>query len=182
MRKVIITGSPGSGKSTLLNELGIIGFQVMPESFRWLKVLQSIEEKSRLKLTTNMEKDSLLLLSMQKFIEERDNSDNNYCFFDRCMIDIFAYCRFYAQYLHIDLASKWAHESASDIFCAFLLPVPDKIEKDNVRTENLTEARRLNLVIQDAYKEFGVKLHLLSSKELNDRVGEIINFLEIFEY
>lgn len=180
MKRVVITGPPGSGKSRLLLELGNRGFRVMPETYRWLRVLQAIETEYKAQLHPFKEDLFLLHTSLQQFIEDQPSSDTDgYCFFDRSMIDILAYCRAYQQTTRLDMALQLAQKSAKNLFYAFLLPVPRKIEQDSLRKEGIEEARRLSLVIQDTYQLCGVDLKLLNAVETSKRVDEVISWLRL---
>lgn len=180
MKRVVITGAPGTGKSSLLLELGNRSFHVMPETYRWLRVLQAVETENKPHLQPLKEDLFLLHAALQQFVEDQPSSDvDDYCFFDRCMIDIFAYCRTYQQTTQLNLAWQLAQRSAAGLFCAFLLPVLTNIRQDNLRKEGIEEAQRLSLVIQDTYQLCGVKLRVLNTDSPSTRAEEVLSWIKL---
>ena len=120
LRRIIITGAPGCGKSTLLIELGKRGFQVMPETYRWLKVIQAIETHSSIMEPGPLSDDQFLLhLGLQRFIDDQPSSQTDYCFYDRSLIDVLAYCRVYDQNARLELCWNVAHSISKYIFLQF---------------------------------------------------------------
>lgn len=83
MKRVVITGPPGSGKSRLLLELGHRGFHVLPETYRWLRVLQAIETEGKAQLPPFKDDFFLLHTALQQFVEDQPSPDiDDFCFWE----------------------------------------------------------------------------------------------------
>jgi len=181
VKRIIITGAPGCGKSTLLLNLGKRGFQVMPETYRWLKVIEGIESFSYLDNQKQLSDDQFLFhLALQKFLDDQPSDEIEYCFYDRSLIDVVAYCHAYKQSKNLEFSKLIAEATSKHIYCAFLLPTPGCIEQDIFRKEDFRETQRLYNVIKDTYNKFGIRLIKLNKKNPLQCADEIINYLNQF--
>lgn len=155
---IVITGPPGSGKTTLLLELSKLGFQVMPESYRWLKVIQLLENPGVLNSSSLDDESFRFHIALQAFIDDEEILDNGLIFSDRSFVDIWAYCQAYSQKARGELAYRFAKKATNRIACAVLLPPRNSITTDWLRKEDSNEAIRLYEHIKLAYNAMGIKL------------------------
>lgn len=173
-KRIVITGAPGSGKSTLLQELGRLGCLVMPESYRWLRTLQAIENSQALFHRPLDDEEFLVHIGLQKFLDVEEALDVPFCFYDRSIIDVIAYCQAYNQKSRALFASNIAVRAAKSIACAILLPPPINVKKDILRVEDPEEASRIHKIIQATYEGFGVNTMALRRKTTIRLANDVI--------
>ena len=166
MKRIVITGGPGCGKSSVLAELGRRGCLVMPETFRWLKVLAEVESFKAEALPQIDGQDFLRrLLAFQRYTEDEESSDQ-FCFYDRSTLDLVAYTCFYSASLSlsgtsdsIPLLDKYARRFAKEIHKAFLISLPQvSIEHDWLRQNSLEESILIEKQLRETYAQYGVEL------------------------
>ena len=170
--KIVLTGSPSTGKSTILELLSSDGWVVFPEAIRWKAWLFSLESKPELIKMRGLE-----LLSIQRFIEDTCTPNDALVCFDRCVIDLVAYQRYYGSHEPDKRLFRAAKHSAAILDYAFFTkPHGPDYEKDMIRDEDLSESQQLESMILSTYSEYSVKLVRLSHGHESNRAQTITQF------
>ncbi|MFC0878862.1 AAA family ATPase [Saccharicrinis sp. FJH2] len=164
---IVITGPPCSGKSKVLERLSFLGYKVYPEVSRILidnHTSNNINIEEYLKNKKDFEQD---ILSLKLQLEKRTNKNDIY-FFDRGMIDSFAFIKFYN--VELDDFDNYLNYRYKKVF--FLEPVP--YEKDKNRFENYEQSKQLANELQSAYKKYKYSLVNVPLMPIDKRVELII--------
>jgi len=170
MKLVALTGSPGSGKSTVLGILGRKGYPVLPETYRWLKVLEAIDVFDPKRPDSNLE----ALLGLEAY--RMDSEGVDYAFADRTVVDMVAYLSFYSE-LHREYVERFGRVAKSmsrHVALAFLFPIPESMDRDWLRREDVTEARSLYALIEMSYAQYDVECVRLERGEPNALAEQIL--------
>jgi len=177
---VVLTGPPGGGKSTIIKYLASKGYLVLPESYRWMRVFQTIESQydSLLKMTVFPSAKADSQLAFELFRADTDPEvENSFVFMDRSIIDFMAYCSFYSSPF-LATVKSYAHEYADLILVAFYIEgrLPD-YRKDWLRHETFTESLSIGEAICKAYKDCSIPLIHLPSQSTEIAATTILKHL-----
>lgn len=178
-RLFVLTGAPGSGKSSIIKHLSKRGFDILPESYRWLRLFMLVEGIDKLppRSTTGVFPSSLfdMHLVFERFREDAGSPNDNVTFMDRSMIDLYAYASVYCPSFCIHLEPH-AKRTAQRLSAAFLItrntvsPTPDWLRNDTA-----DEAARINHAICEAYDSvFKVPLTRVTNSDIQVTANEII--------
>ncbi len=185
MEKIVITGGPGCGKSSVLVELGRMGHLVLPEVFRWHKVLLTVESFGSVDGKSMRNRELIgSLLGFHRYFEDEDTADA-FCFYDRCVLDLVAYIEFYSARRRsestpdvLSFLDPYARRFANNIHKAFLIPLPATgIVQDWLRTNTFEEAQLIEQRIRQTYSDYNVDLVYLPKKEVGCLCDLILNHL-----
>ncbi len=150
--KIVITGGGGSGKSSLIEYFISHHFCAIREAARE-QIRLSLEQDSKalpwddiFAFSRNVQ--TQMLLDYNKF------PDSEFCFFDRCLLDVLSY-------LHLDslmpypelLADIEKHAYFKTVF--ILPPWKEIFTKDDERMEDFDETVRAFEMIKQTYQAYG---------------------------
>lgn len=163
----IITGSPSSGKSSVLEYISMKGFKVYPEVAR--VIMKNYESKGNelSKLTSDKEKFEKLILELKQEIET-NTKVNKVVFFDRSIIDSYAFAQHYNINLTNEKAPKYLY---NNIF--YLEPLPYTV--DNYRLENEKDSLHLANKILHFYNKYGYKVIRIPACSIEERANLILS-------
>lgn len=166
--KHVITGGPGMGKSTVVELLAELGYHTVPEAARYV-----IEREQRLGTTSLpwLNLSSFQRLVMDRQLEMEAVLPNGItAFLDRGLIDGFGYCAKGG----IEAPFRMTELSQGRYDKIFLLdPLPD-YEKDEVRVEDVEDAKLIHRAISEAYRLFGHELIKVPVLPPDERVEYIL--------
>jgi predicted ATPase len=174
---IVLTGAPGGGKSTVLKLLGAQGFFVLPESYRWLRALISVEDwipEARPRPLNQQE--YFCHIGLQRFLEDAENTDVR--FYDRSMIDVLAYCRAFDREDRAGIVEKFAKSTAASVHKAYLIQGSHSAQKqDWLRMEDRAMSMRILASIEETYQHFGVALVRLNNDDADVTLRTILQDL-----
>ena len=169
MKKIVITGGPCSGKTTLINELGKRGYEVVGEIAR-----DVIKERNNFPLSKEEFKIRQIIMAERQIAKEKElgTRKEKLVIFDRSLIDILAYCR----YFDINHPKIIDNINLSKNYDFVFILDPPPFEKDEVRIENEEDALIVHNLIYDIYKNLGYNIIQVPIMNIEKR----INFIEVF--
>lgn len=151
MGSYVLTGGPGVGKTTLLNLLKESGFETVPEAASII-IEESLESGSDCLPWKNNPEFQNRVFELQLELEQ-ENREKNLVFFDRGVLDGYAFVKFYGE-----IPSRIYNEIGPGRYeGVFLLePVPNYCN-DHRRRESELDAKYIHNEIRSAYEKFGYK-------------------------
>jgi predicted ATPase len=171
MERYVLTGGPGSGKTSLLLALELLGECVTregAEDYIRFQQARGIREPWR-------EPDfqgQILRLCHQR--EQCVSEDVRRVFHDRGLVDGLAYqaphTRLYREILHAALNTRYSG--------VFLIELPKEVERTEVRREDSKEALKLEQKLVSLYTELGYKVRRIGRGSVEERVKELLGYLE----
>jgi predicted ATPase len=171
---VVITGAPSSGKTSVIEKLEKLGYQVAHEVARaFIKKLmhQNVDvANGRSDITIQNH-----ILSLKQ-ARERHLDPENRIFFDRGLPDSLAYYKLH--HLPISDLYKYFYKFRYEAVF-FLEPLP--LVNDDIRTETLEIAQKLNQLIYQSYIECDydpIRVPVMSIEERTRYILEKLNTLE----
>ncbi|TXK74743.1 AAA family ATPase [Mesonia sp. HuA40] len=171
-KKVLIIGGPGTGKSTTLKALEKKGYTCYPEISR--EVILDAQKKGieQLFLTDP-------LLFSQRLLEGRIDQfkkaeiQKDTVFIDRGIPDVTAYLD-YKKDIYPTYFKEANLQYRYDL--VFLFPIWEDIYmRDNERYENLTEAKEIQVFLEQTYRNLGYDLIAVPQDNVNNRVNFILS-------
>ncbi|MBS3066980.1 ATP-binding protein [Candidatus Pacearchaeota archaeon] len=171
MKKVVITGGPCSGKTTLINILSEKGYYVIGEIAR--KVL--IERKNN-ELNKNEFSIRQTIMAERQIAKEKEleTRKGKLVIFDRSLIDILAYCRYFDINPPKVIDNINLSKNYDFVFILDLLP----FEKDEVRIENEEDVLTIHNLIYGIYKNLGYNIIQVPVMDIEKRINFIEDFLK----
>tara|TARA_B100000902_G_C27300391_1_gene912427 strand:+ start:108 stop:611 length:504 start_codon:yes stop_codon:yes gene_type:complete len=162
-KKIIISGAPGTGKTTIINELKNKGYECAAE----INPLHS-----DIKIRENK-------LLMSEFLfdqrtKQHDNINKSLVFYDRSIIDVVAYMKFWKHIYPI----KWNSiiQESNYFKSVFYTPLWQEIYITNkYRKETYQEAQKIDIVLQETFSSFNYKIIHIPKLKISERVQFIIN-------
>jgi predicted ATPase len=169
----IITGSPSSGKSSVLEYISMKGVKVFPEVAR--VIMKNYESKGNelSKLTNDKEKFEKLILKSKQQLEKNTQLDKT-VFFDRSLIDSYAFAHHYKINISKEQKPKYLYNK---VF--YLEPLPYKV--DNYRLENEKDSLNLAKSILHFYDKYGYQVVKIPLVSIEERARLILNTIN-YEY
>ncbi len=168
---IVITGGPSSGKTTTVNHIKSLGFHGSPEAARILmdfglqsgltidEVRRSEQQMNKSILSTHLAFEDILLAE-------------RLCFKDRGIPDSLAYIRLTGG--DEEFAKKSSQKRRyKAIFQLDLLP----FKTDNIRTEDLEGAKRIDELIHQSYTELGYQVTRIPAVSVRERSKIILGSL-----
>lgn len=151
MKRIILTGAPGTGKTILLEGLRKQGYSVFQESSREVIKEEITKEKGILPWN---DLDNFIIKVIEKDIKNYQAASENFCFYDRCLIDIAAYEYMYKNTISSSLKDLISEHTYHKKF--FFAPIWEDIyHMDEERRETYQEAQKIHTHLLDIYKLFG---------------------------
>jgi predicted ATPase len=147
--RFVLTGGPGIGKTTTLEILAKRGYAIMPEIARAVIAREQQKEQGILPWTDLYEFNRMITLEQ---LAKEATFDGQHVFFDRGMIDNFAYCRIAGIAPPPELDALRHRQQYDHIFILDRLP---HYATDNERKEDEEYAKRLHAEIENVYHELG---------------------------
>ncbi len=164
MKKVVITGGPSIGKTTVIELLAARGYATVPEAAR-LVIIEERVKDSDLLPGKNLAGFQEVVVQKQLALEAA--AEGEIVFLDRSVVDGVAYCRLgnvpVPPEIHTVGKNRYDH--------IFLLDSLGIYVEDGVRSKDLEDAEQLQLLVEEAYKEFGyaiVRVPVLTPEERVD--------------
>jgi len=167
MGRFVLSGGPGVGKTTVINILKEKGYLVVPETARIIIEEEKIKDSDVLPWKDLFKfQEQVALRQLEE--EEKINS-NQAAFFDRSLIDGYAYCVLG----NVNIPQLITENAWGRYDLIFFLAPLSQYENDDVRYEDEEGARAVHLAIREAYDHFGyqvVDIPLLSPVERVDLI------------
>ena len=170
---IVITGAPCSGKTKVLERLSFLGYKVYPEISRILidnLASNNVNIEDYIANKVNLEND---ILSLKLQLEKRTNEKEIY-FFDRGMIDSYAFMKYY----NVNMSNFETFLSHRYKHIFFLESVPYEIDK--YRFEKKEQIEQISSEIRQAYKKYNYPIIDIPLLPIDKRVELIIN--KIYKY
>jgi len=174
----MITGPPEVGKSKVTLHLGKLGFHVILETYRWIRLFLVVEselDRNRGRLFPS----HLFYLQLAFEAYREDSALEIPCpvVLDRCCIDFYAYILLHANYLTYHF-ERFEYLAAKRIRLAFYLQAyGQEISKDWLRREDMSRISQIATYLQYAYRQVGVSLVELENREPKHTAEEIVEII-----
>jgi len=172
--RYILTGAPGAGKTTLLNQLKQAGHRTVPEVATAL-----IEQQQRQGVKSPwLEPEFISNIAKQQQQDIKAN-DQGLCFFDRSPFCTIALALYLQQPIPAPLSELAEllvnrHSFHQNVFYIESL---DTIEKTEVRTISLDEAKRFGDLHRQVYREYGFQLLDIENAPVRRRVAKLLSLV-----
>lgn len=174
--KIVITGGGGSGKSSLIEFLIEQGFCAIREAAR---------EQIRLSLEGNSNalpwEDIIAfskLVQNQMILDYHKFPEAEYCFYDRCLLDVLSYLRLDGREAYPDLQQAInAHSYFNTVF--ILPPWREIFTKDDERMEDFEETVAAFEMIRKTYQDFGYVVVEIPKGTIESRADFILEQIQL---
>ncbi|HJO92178.1 MAG TPA: AAA family ATPase [Victivallales bacterium] len=176
MHKYIITGAPGTGKTSIINELKNRKYKIFEEVPRRL-ITENIPEKHGINPFINLKDFAKLVFDEMYKQYTVSEQENNICFFDRGLPDVFAYLL----ESNIDIPNNYYanYNKCNYNKTVFICPPWQSIYiSDSIRPYNFAEIINLGNKITETYDSFGYNTLTLPLTSIKKRADIIINHIQ----
>jgi predicted ATPase len=170
MKKYVLTGGPSVGKTTIIEILASRGYKIVPEAARIVIEEERVKGSDALP-SKNFEKFQQYVAEKQIDLESKVEGDA--VFFDRGIIDGYAYCK----YRNIQPPQQIIELGRGRYDKIFLLDSLGMYVEDGVRSRSLEDAVKIHQHIKEVYEEFGYDLVHVPVFSPEERVDFILNNL-----
>lgn len=171
---IVITGGPSAGKSTTIRLLEEAGYTVVPEQAREIIAEQMQLGRSLDEIRGDGDAFQRMILQRQLEQEARFAPDQ-LVFFDRSVIDGFAYERF----LHLTPNPHLERAARAARYRAVFLLETLHLHDDGSRIENDEEQRAITQALSDTYRELGFDPIAIKRDPPDNRVSAIVRTLDL---
>ncbi len=173
-KRIVISGAPGTGKTSIIEELSRKGYHCKPEISREI-IAHQIAINGNITPWQDLEQFSEIVL--EKRITQHRETTNPTEFFDRSIIDVFAYLH----HSNIKVKSEWKeipnkYRYFNKVFMA--PPWEDIYQKDNERKEDFTTSMTIHELMKKTYKDYGYQVFELPKTNIHERVRIILSEIE----
>ena len=171
--KIVISGGPGTGKSSIIDELSKKGYKIFEESSREIIKKYKKLGYEQLFLSDPIKFSEILLKNRTNQYIESNNTNSNYCFFDRGIPDILAYL----DYKKILFNNKFKVSAEKYKYDKVFITEPWKkiYRKDQQRYESYEELLEIDKKIKETYKNLRYKYFIIPNTNVVERVNYIID-------
>lgn len=162
--RYVVTGGPGAGKTSLLASLADAGHRIMPEAGRAIIAAhRAIGGPAGHDRDRGLFAELMLCWDMRSYHEAGDADGP--VFFDRGMGDLIGYLRLVGEAVpgHFVMAARLCRY-ADPVFLAPLWP--EIFVNDDLRAQDIGEARATEEAIAAAYRELGYRIVELPKAEI----------------
>ncbi|MEQ6122930.1 ATP-binding protein [Pseudotenacibaculum sp. MALMAid0570] len=176
-KKIVLIGGPGTGKSTVLNELEKRGFHCMPEVSREVTIEAQKKGIQQLFLTEPILFSKMLLEGRERQYLEAEKINTQQVFFDRGLPDVYAYMEYTKEAYPEYFKEKCLQYKYDHVF--LFSPWREIYTSDNERYESFEESTKIDLFLQNAYRELGYTIVSVPFGSVDERVNFILNWLKL---
>ncbi len=167
----VITGGPSSGKTTIIHKLAHLGYRIIPEMARSV-IERELRNGKNIKVINHEEKHVQKMIMTTQLNAEKRTPRDQIVFLDRGMPDSVAYYRLH----HLDARHALKMSRNRPYAKVFLFDLLS-YQYDGVRVENATIAKKIDQLIEQAYRELGYELVRVPVLSINDRVKFVLKHL-----
>ncbi len=164
----VLTGGPSSGKTTLLNELENRGKNIVVESARFY-IEKQLKNGFSLEQIRQDEKMFQTEVFKHKLLLHEELLAHVPVFLDRGYHDTLAYLTYYGLEVERFIVETCENTTYKKVFVLDMLPY----EKDNIRTEGPSTAKKLHQILIDVYKKSGHDVQVIPVMPVNERADWI---------
>ncbi len=175
-QKIVLVGGPGTGKSSVLNELIKRNYHCMPEVSREVTLKAQQDGIDQLFLTDPILFSKLLLEGREQQFISANKTSHKQVFFDRGLPDVYAYLKFSNADYPSYFKEKCLQYTYDKVFR--FLPWKEIYITDNERYETFEESEKINIFLENTYKELGYILINVPFGSIEERTDFIINSLK----
>lgn len=169
MKKFVITGAPGTGKTSIINHLKIKGYNCIDEISRKI-ISEQLAINGEVLPWKNLSAFSKRVFTLRE--SQLLNSKNTLNFFDRGIVDVYAYMKVDSLKIpeHLEESIKKNRYNTK----VFYTPIWEKIYvNDKQRKESIEQAKIIENVLLSSYRFYNYQL----IKVPKDSVEERVNFI-----
>ncbi|MAR40084.1 MAG: hypothetical protein CMD22_05390 [Flavobacteriales bacterium] len=169
MKKFVITGAPGTGKTSIINHLKIKGYNCIDEISRKI-ISEQLAINGEVLPWKNLSAFSKRVFTLRE--SQLLNSKNTLIFFDRGIVDVYAYMKVDSLKIpkHLEESIKKNRYNTK----VFYTPIWEKIYvNDKQRKESIEQAKIIENVLLSSYRFYNYQL----IKVPKDSVEERANFI-----
>ena len=162
-KKIIISGPPSSGKTTIILELNKIGYECISEI--------NPSNNKNIKIQKNKILISNFIFNERK--KQYKNAKNTTTFFDRSMIDVIAYLKYWDK----NYPKEWDEDIIKYRYYKkiFYAPFWKKIYlNNNYRPESYLESQMIDHELKNTYTKFNYNIIELPKSNIHDRINFIL--------
>ncbi len=171
-KKIVLSGGPSSGKTTLINELERLGKYCFHEVSR--ELIREAQKKGIEQpfLTHPKQFNEEILNSRILQYTNAEKISQDFCFFDRGLIDVIAYIDYAKQPIPKSFSSACKTYLYDTVF---LLPPWDEIHtQDTERYETFEQAKIIYECLKKNYIAYGYHIIEVPTGKVSDRVSFIL--------
>lgn len=168
----VITGGPSAGKTTLIEYLEEKGLHVEHETAR-IYLDQEIAKGRTVEEIRQNEEEFQRVVYQLKLDRERETPGDKLVFFDRGMPDTYAYNKLHNFPISEDMEKEVFGTKYKKVF----ILEPLKFEQDYARTESDEEAKKLFILLKEAYERNGDDVEVVPVLPKAERAEYVLEIL-----
>jgi predicted ATPase len=171
--KYVLTGAPCTGKTTLLNFFASKGYQAVQEASTI--VMKEEKERGNPRPWDDLMYFQTILLQKQLELESKLDLLPQ-AFVDRGIVDGIAYCKLFKSNPPPILIEKIKQNRYAGIFMLDFLPF---YTLDSVRFESYKVARKIQVLLKEAYESFGYHVIQVPALEIGIRAEFVLSKIDV---
>lgn len=174
MQKFVITGAPGTGKTSIINHLKTKGYNCIDEISREI-ISEQIAINGEALPWKNLSAFSERVFTLRE--SQLLNSKNTLLFFDRGIVDVYAYMK--VDSLEIPKHLEESINKNRYNTKVFYTPIWEEIYvNDKERKESIEQSKEIEIELKKCYQSFGYNIIEIPKTTLNKRVDFILSQIE----